>query len=64
MPRINFELTKSETEALMRGEVVSLGKIGEYRDVTITTKKESVPEVPYRNPPYMDCRYAPFLEKD
>lgn len=63
MPRINFELTKSETEALLRGEVVSLGKIGEYRDVTVTTKKEPVPEVPYRNPPHMNCRCTPFFEK-
>lgn len=64
MPRINFELTKSETEALLRGEVVSLGRIDGYRDVTITTKKEQVPEVLYRNPPYMNCRCAPSFEKD
>ncbi|MDT2674306.1 hypothetical protein [Enterococcus dongliensis] len=40
MPRINFELTGDEVRALVRGEAISLGKLGEYREVTITSKEK------------------------
>lgn len=39
MPRINFELTGDEVRALVRGETISLGKVGGYREITITSKE-------------------------
>ncbi|WP_368250925.1 hypothetical protein [Enterococcus sp. 2201sp1_2201st1_B8_2201SCRN_220225] len=40
MPRINFELTGDEVRALVRGETISLGKVGGYREITITSKEK------------------------